>query len=284
MRKIALITSTSDPELCGDDRLVLPHLLKLGIEGTPFIWDQDENFEDYEAFIFRSCWNYHRKFGAFLLWLERLEKSGKKVLNPVADSRWNLHKKYLFTLKEQGIPIPETVLIPKETPFSLENILAGMRAKKIVVKPAISLSGLETTLRNSDEISSIKNDLAIILKDRDAFLQEYLPEIQMGEISLTYLHGEFSHARRKVPSDNEFRVHKEYGGRNLPFTPDEKLLREIQKLINLRPHLFFSRVDIALGADSWKLIEWEIIDPMLYLGDTPGASEKFARAIEKGIS
>lgn len=284
MKKIALITSTSDPELCRDDRLVLTPLLTLGIEAKPFIWDQDENFEDYDAFIFRSCWNYHRKFDAFLAWLDRLEKSGKKVLNPVSDSRWNLHKKYLFTLKEQGIPIPETVLIPKNSSYSLESILSKMEAKKIVVKPAISLSGLETTLRNCDEVTQIQKDLDIILKDRDAFLQEFLPEIHNGEISLTYLNGEFSHANRKVPADKEFRVHKEYGGKNLPFTPENKLLGEIQKLISLRPKLLFSRVDIALKGDSWKLIEWEIIDPMLYLGDTPGAPERFARAIQKGIS
>lgn len=283
MKKIGLITSVDDPNLCADDRLVLPHLLKLGIEAHPFIWDRDQNFDVYEALVFRSCWNYHRKYDEFLMWLDRLEKSGKKVLNPVVDSRWNLHKKYLFTLKEKGIPVPETILIPKNSPYDLKKLLTGIKADKLVIKPAVSMNGLETTLRQRSEISLIETDLGIILQDRDAFIQEFIPEIKEGEISLVYLHGKFSHASRKIPAENEFRVHNEYGGRKVPFLPDDKLLHEIQKIISLKPHLLFSRVDIALIKDSWTLIEWEIIDPMLYLADNPGAAEKFADAVSKGI-
>lgn len=277
--KLGLITSTDDPELCRDDRLVYPHLEKLGIQASPFIWDTQTNFGDYDAFVFRSCWNYHRKFIQFLEWLEQLEKSGKKVLNPVPDSRWNLHKKYLFTLKDFGIPVPDTELITMKSDYNLERLLSRVSGNKIVVKPAISLNGLETTLRDKSDLAAIENDLAVILRDRDAFLQEFVPEIKDGEISLVYFNGKFSHAVRKVPAVNEFRVHQEYGGSRVLFTPDEKLLNEIEKIIELRPELLFSRVDIALVKDSWKLIEWEIIDPMLYLETAPGSAERFAEAI-----
>lgn len=281
--KIGLITSTDDPELCRDDRLVYPHLAKLGITATPFVWDTQTNFQDYDAFVFRSCWNYHRKFTEFLQWLTLLEKSGKKILNPVADSRWNLHKKYLFTLKDFGIPVPDTELIERNSRFDLKDLLSRISGNKIVVKPAISLNGLETTLREKTDLAAIQKDLDIILHDRDAFLQEFIPGIKYGEISLIYLLGKFSHAIRKVPAQNEFRVHAEYGGSRIPFTPDENLLSEIEKLVTLRPSLLFSRVDIALTNDSWKLIEWEIIDPMLYLEASPGSAERFAEAIHTAL-
>lgn len=283
MKRIGLITSVDDPELCRDDRLILTHLRDRDIDAIPFVWDTDQNFDDFDAFVFRSCWNYHRKFEEFKLWLDRLEKSGKKVLNSVADSRWNLHKKYLLTLKDIGIPVPDTELIKMESPYNLEDLLARILSDKIVVKPAISLNGLETTLREREDLTAIKKDLAIILRDRDALLQEFIPEIKDGEISLIYLHGKFSHAIRKIPAPLEFRVHSEYGGTRVPFHPDEKLIKEVQKIIDLKPDLLFSRVDIALVKSSWKLIEWEIIDPMLYLEASPGSAKKFADAILKGI-
>lgn len=281
--KLALITSTDDPELCHDDRLVYPHLEKLGIHASPFIWDTQTNFGDYDAFVFRSCWNYHRKFNEFLVWLGRLERSGKKVLNPIADSRWNLHKRYLLTLAEFGIPVPETELIEMNSGYELNSLLARISSDKVVVKPAISLNGLETTLREKSDLVNIENDLQIILSDRDAFLQEFVPEIKDGEISLIYFLGKFSHASRKVPAKDEFRVHQQYGGSNVPYTPDKKLLNEIEEIITMRPNLLFSRVDIAIVKDSWKLIEWEIIDPMLYLETAPGSAERFAQAIHTAL-
>lgn len=279
--KIGLITSLDDPELCSDDRLVLPELKKLGIEAHPFIWDNRKDFEHFDAFIFRSCWNYHRKYSEFLNWLNLLENSGVKVLNPIPVSRWNLHKKYLLELKQMNFPVPETLLIPQgEVPADLK-----IPASRIVVKPAISLNGLETTLRNSSDMKGIETDLRIILRDRDALLQAFVPEIQsFGEVSLIFFNGIFSHAVRKVSASGEFRVHQEYGGSRLPYSPEGHILEGAEKLISLKPDLLYSRVDMAIVGDSYQLIEWEIIDPMLYLGSFPDASRKFAEAINDRLT
>lgn len=284
--KIALITSLEDPDLCDDDLLVLPELRKLGIDAEAFVWDERTDFKNFDALIFRSCWNYHRKFPAFLSWLKLLESSVVKVFNPVPVSRWNLHKKYLLELKGKGIPVPELVFVNQGSiPGDLSTLLQKLGTDKVVVKPAISLSGHETFLRDVQDLEQIKKDLAIILRDRDAILQAYVKEVKdFGEISLVYLNGKYSYALRKIPAENEFRVHQEYGGKQIPFSPPANVLQEIEKLIALQPELLFSRVDIALVGKSYQLIEWEIIDPMLYLRNYPGAAKNFAAAIFSACS
>lgn len=279
MKKLAFITSSEDPALVGDDRLAIPPLKLLGFEVAPLVWDLDSEFTHFDALIFRSCWNYHRKFDAFQDWLKTVEMSGVLVLNPIEISRWNLNKRYLLELARKGVRVPKTQIIPRGTAsWDLE-----IMANEYVVKPAVSLNGHDTYRAQTHEIPALVDELR---GERDVLIQEYMPEIKSaGEISFTFFNNKFSHAVRKLPSQEEFRIHSEYGGTKEVYYPGEELLKEVQLIVEaIGQKLLFCRVDVVLREGKPYLIEFEIIDPMLYLFADKEAPKRFAMAIQQCLA
>ncbi len=288
MKTIAFITSEEDPQLINDDRLAFAPLLDLGLEVRPLVWDSDADLTSFDAFIFRSCWNYHRKFDQFISWLDSLEKLRKPVLNAVGVSRWNLNKKYLLELKKKGAVIPETEWIEKRSviqPAQLASIIKKIPSEKVVIKPAVSLNGQDTYLLVSSELLEIEKVIKELLKERDVLIQEFIPEVKTsGEVSLVFFDGKFSHAIKKIPSREEFRVHSEYGGTRVSVTPSIDIINQAERVLAMiGESLLFCRVDIVEKEGVAILIEAEIIDPMLFLGYSEGAPERFAKAIKKRL-
>jgi hypothetical protein len=101
---VALVTCAAHPELSPDDRLLLPVLAGAGFEPLALRWDEpDERWERHAAVVIRSCWDYHQRVTEFHAWLDRLEASGARALNPVPILRWNADKRYLRDLARAGI-------------------------------------------------------------------------------------------------------------------------------------------------------------------------------------
>lgn len=284
--KIAFITSETEADLNRDDRLAIPCLEKAGFTVHPLVWDREEP-RGHDAYVFRSCWNYHRKFPQFLRWIDRLESTEAPVYNPLPVSRWNLDKKYLLELQRQGIPMPRTELIPAgeaatEQPLSAR--LTRIGGTQVVVKPAVSLNGHDTyrvPAANLGQLQKILNDL----RDRDVLIQEYLSEIETaGEVSLIFLNGEFSHALRKLPGAGEFRIHEEYGGTRTALSASPQLIARARRVLEaVKQPLLFARVDMVERGDEALLIELELVDPMLFLAVDDRAPARFARALAETI-
>ncbi len=57
-------------------------------------------------------------------------------------------------------------------------------------------------------------------------VQEFLPEIAEGEVSLVYFDGVFSHAIRKCPPAGEFRVNSRFGATRAAETPTDGVIRQ----------------------------------------------------------
>lgn len=285
MKKIAFVTSKEDPLLIRDDQLAIAPLKKLGFSVEPLVWDNDFNdINSFDGLIFRSCWNYHQKYEQFLKWMADLKEYKGRIFNPLDMSLWNLNKKYLLDLSQLGASVPKTEWISKETVLAtndLKTILDRINSDQVVIKPAVSLNGNDTYLESSQEISKIEVLLKKLPKDRDILIQEFIPEIKTaGEISLIFFNNEFSHAIRKTPSANEFRIHSEYGGQRAPVNPNLDLIKQAQDILKMvNKPLLFSRVDVVETAKGAMLIELEIIDPMLFLGYADGAPNRFAEAI-----
>lgn len=290
MKKLGFITSSEDPNLIGDDHLVFAPLKDLGYSVSPVIWDKsDENLGPYDAFVFRSCWNYHVKFEEFLKWLEILKAQKKPVLNPLSISTWNLNKRYLLELRSKGAAVPQTEWFAKGSSFDAGDVKSKIglfRSDQVVIRPAISLSGHDTYLVSTAEKEKLKKVWQSMPVDRDILVQEYIPEIRTaGETSLIFFNGEFSHAIRKTPAANEFRIHSEYGGSRTPVVPGDKVIAAAKEILKLAGEsLVFARVDVIERPQGAILIELEIIDPMLFLGFSEGAPKRFARAIAERLS
>jgi glutathione synthase/RimK-type ligase-like ATP-grasp enzyme len=288
-KKIAFVTSEADPNLIMDDRLVIEPLRKMGIDVEPLVWDRPpQDLFSFDAFVFRSCWNYHRKQAEFEAWLNSLRALHVPVLNSVEINLWNLSKKYLLDLEGCGVVIPETTFLPAKTfeADDLNEYLHLIKSEKIIVKPAVSLNGEDTFLID-------KNDPALITKRsmeindlRDLLLQQFIPEIQTGgEISLIYFNRQFCHGVRKTAKQGEFRIHEEHGGSRVAYIPDAEDLHFANSVVDkITENLLFCRVDIVKSGNKIYLIELEIMDPMLFLGMDKKAPERFALAIDEVLS
>jgi len=289
MKKIAFITSEDDPNLSKDDQLAIQPLFQLGYQVFPLIWDNPlESAEIFDALIFRSCWNYHRKFSQFLSWVEQLKRLNIPILNPVDISLWNLDKKYLLELENKGILIPQTYSISRAAPLNeqtIKSILKKIDASHLVIKPSVSLNGHDTYLLPSHDEQAIIKALNSLPAEHDILVQEFIPEIKSSEeISLIFFNNKFSHAIRKTPSQQEFRIHSEYGGSRSPFQPDLALIQQGEKILEtVGQRLLFSRVDVIENKNGAVLIELEIIDPMLFLGYSPQAPQRFAEEIANSL-
>ena len=236
-----------------DDKLAVDALAKLGIEVRPLVWG-----EKAENVVIRSCWDYHRNRPAFEDWVR-----STKTWNRAETVLWNIDKKYLEEIASWGFAIPETLYLKAGSECSWSEFVA---------KPAVSLSG-EDTFRND------RKRLSSLLKTRDMLVQEYVPEIQDGELSLIYLGGAYSHCVIKRPKRGEFRVQAEHGGRLEPYEPSRRQREEADRLLAKLGRLLYARVDMVPSRGRLMIMEVELIDPSLFLASAWGAPERFARAI-----
>jgi glutathione synthase/RimK-type ligase-like ATP-grasp enzyme len=288
-KKIAFVTSEADPNLIADDRLAFAPLEKLGIDVEPLIWDRPgQKLEGFDAFVFRSCWNYHKKHAQFSDWLNKLGALDTQILNSIEINQWNLSKKYLLDLELCGIAIPETTFLPAKSfnPNDLDEYLQLINSEKVVVKPAVSLNGDDTFLVDKSDFASMTKKANEINHSRDLLLQQFIPEVQTGgEISLIYFNGQFCHAIRKTAKSGEFRIHEEHGGTRESYIPDADDLRFANNVVDqITENLLFCRVDLIKSDNKIYLIELEILDPMLFLGMDPKAPGRFAAAIDEVLS
>jgi len=279
---ISFATSRSYAGLTEDERLVARELKSLGVVVSPLIWDEpNPDGPVPDAMILRSCWDYHYKTETFVDWLKRFQSGNVPLWNPPEVALWNLNKDYLTELSALDIGIPKTLWLEAGSSVGLKPLLETHGLDEVVIKPAISMSGMDTwrsSLRNAEQDQGALNDL---LHNRKVMVQEFIPEIlSEGEISLIFIGGSFSHAVRKRPASGEFRIHEEYGGRREVFEVSAQQLAMADRVLSRwKDPLLYARVDFIPSLRGPLLIEVELIDPFLFLTYSPQAVNRFARAI-----
>lgn len=124
--------------------------------------------------------------------------------------------------------------------------------------------------------------LSRILDHHDAMVQPFLPLLEeRGELSLTYIAGQLTHAVRKRPAPGDFRVQSIWGGtvERSDAAPGHVELAE-RALSQLASTPLYARVDLVSGLDDHPcLIELELIEPNLYLSTHPPAIDALADAV-----
>src|SRR5262245_51314885 len=99
MTTLAFVTYREAPELTEDDRVAAEALEARGVEVHAAPWDDPRvAWDEFDAVVLRSCWNYHLHSRAFLDWVAALERDGVPVWNPPDIVRWNFEKTYLRDL------------------------------------------------------------------------------------------------------------------------------------------------------------------------------------------
>ena len=120
-------------------------------------------------------------------------------------------------------------------------------------------------------------------------VQPFLDDINTyGETGLVYFDGVFSHAFRKAPilaldapPTDEFFAPEEITPR-VP-TDAERRLGDAA-IASCDADLLYGRVDLVPGSDGQPLVmELELTEPSYFVGQSPGAADRFAAAVARRV-
>lgn len=283
--RVALVTCADFPELLADDRLALHALARTGVRGEVATWsDPEVDWSRFDALLLRSCWDYPLHLEAFRSWLDRVEKSGTRVLNPLSVVRWNLDKRYLDGLAARGVPVVPTRRVEPGEAISLPEILRERGWQRAVVKPAISGCAIDTWRTDVHSAGTDQARFARQTREAACLVQPYVPEVENGEWSLVFLGGKLSHAVLKEPAPGDFRVQSQFGGSVAALTPPGHVLSAAQAVMAAAPEgCVYARVDGCEVDGRFLLMELELIEPVLYLGTSPGAELRLAGAVAEAL-
>ncbi|HXB54900.1 MAG TPA: hypothetical protein VN461_08970 [Vicinamibacteria bacterium] len=282
--KVAVATCARVPDLTEDDRLLVDELSRRGVSARPVVWnDPDVRWTTFELVVIRSCWDYHLRLSEFLGWLDRVEADGVQLWNPAPLVRSNAHKSYLQELKAAGLPVVPTAWLERGSTVDLGRLLRERGWSEAVVKPAVSASAFRTWRISAQNAASEDAHRALheLTAEGDVLVQPFLREIEKeGEWSFVFLGGEFSHAVLKRPAAGDFRVQAEYGGSALTETPPRSALSGAEAVAHyIKGPWAYARIDAVAAEGGLTLMEVELIEPYLFLGNHPKAAARLADAI-----
>ncbi len=279
--KIALATSADYPLLSLDDRPLIPAFAARGAVAEPVCWDDaGTTWAAYDLVILRSCWDYHLRADEFRGWLQQLEDLRVPLLNPAPLVRWNMDKRYLASLRDNGVAIPRTVWIDRGADITLAAVLAAGGWADAVIKPTISASATDTWRARASDVDKLEEAFCASLARGDVMVQEFVPEVMSdGELSVVFIDGAFSHAMVKRPAHGDFRVQEHHGGTSEVAAPTGRTLEQVRLIAAQLPAPWlYARIDGVLVGDRFTLMELECIEPSLFLDAAPGAHAHFADA------
>jgi glutathione synthase/RimK-type ligase-like ATP-grasp enzyme len=282
MPRIAFATSKALKDLTEDDRLAVAPLKRLGVEVVPAVWnDPKVKWDAFDLVVVRSPWDYFHHVDAFWEWFTTLDRAGVPVQNPTAVMRWNFDKLYLRWIEERGGSVVPTEWVEKGGKVDLAEVLRRRGWARAVVKPTVSGGANDTWIIDQATGTEDAKKLPPILARCGLMIQPFLAEIETeGEISMLFYNGKYSHSVRKRPRAGDFRVQTDHGGTVEPATPSVETLKEAQRIVDLRDEpLLYARVDGVVVGDEFQLMEFEVLEPQIFLPYHPEAAERFARAV-----
>jgi hypothetical protein len=105
-----------------------------------------------------------------------------------------------------------------------------------------------------------------------------------GEWSLIFFAGTFSHAVIKRPKPGDFRVQNDFGGTAQLADPPAHVLESAVSVVGAVDSALYARVDGVVEEGHFRLMELELIEPMLFLADHSQAPRRFAAAISDALA
>jgi len=279
-------TGAYDANTVDEDALLSQLLEEMDISHELLAWsDPDVDWSHFTHVLINSTWDYFDYYPEFLVWLDKLEALGTSVLNPVGTLRWNSSKNYLLELKAKGYPCVAGQILPKGTATTLEALHDALEFETLVIKPLVS-GGAKNTLKITRGAGKeLEDKIASLLQEEDFLVQPYISEIvAVGEYSLIFFNGVFSHAVLKSPAVDDFRVQHYYGGTIQEITPDSKMLGSAQALVaSFAKDSLYARVDGVVIDGVFHLMELELIEPYLFLGLSEKAIPNYKAALQKRL-
>jgi len=278
-----LAASGSDPEGAIDAALHA-ELAARGIAFERPCWnDVSVDWSRFELAVVRTTWDYTADRDGFVAWAQATAR--QVVLeNPADVLRWNTHKSYLLELEERGAPVVPTAWLAQGDRADLAALCVARGWDEVVIKPAVAAGsdGLARVAGGAAARRRGQEALDVLLAQGDVMVQPFRARIAEGELSLVAIDGRITHAVRKRPSDGEYRVQGQFGGRYARETPTaETLALGAWVLDMLGTRLLYARVDLVTADDgTLEVGEVEATEPDLYLELSSEGTTALVDAIE----
>jgi glutathione synthase/RimK-type ligase-like ATP-grasp enzyme len=254
-------------------------LREAGLEVEARDWASATDLAGFDLVLPLLVWGYPFAPDRWAEAVDRWEAQGVRLQNPAAVLRWNADKTYLGRLAERGAPVVPTRHYTQLNRARLEEAALAFGTDRLVAKPRVSSTAWQT-IRWSPGAPLDGGP------EGPAIVQPYLPEIErLGEVSMIFLGGRFSHAVAKRPQPGDFRVQPEYDGIIAAHRPEADERDSAARILAaVDEPLLYARVDLVRGLDGTpQLIELELIEPDLYLGYDEGAGARLAAATLRTI-
>jgi glutathione synthase/RimK-type ligase-like ATP-grasp enzyme len=286
-RRLAIAASKLSPGIHPDDAHLMQFLRDNGIDPTPASWnDPTVDWSGFDAILIRTTWDYFRHYDEFLAWLARIEQLGVPTINPVPLLRWNSDKRYLLQL-----PAHDVDVIPTQVARAadLRATLSPMQGAHVVIKPTVSGTAWHTVrgIVGTPALNAAVSDLP---PQMDYLIQPFMQEIEReGELSVLFFGGTFSHAVRKRPAANDYRVQSEFGGSVEVIAPGADIIAAAHRALTAVAKLgyeggSYARIDGVMSAGRFLIMEVEMIEPALYFEGNMDAARRFAGVIAERLA
>ena len=282
---IACLTLDAPDDFVIDDPLMHAELRARGHQVTEVPWRSGPRWDDFDLVIIRTPWDYQQAPQAFLDVLATIDASSASLANSLAVVRWNLSKRYLLDLAQAGVPIvPTRWHDPGATPGDIAAAFRAFDCDELVIKPQVSANADHTYRLAQASWGDQSEQLTAVFASRACMIQPFLRSVtELGEWSLFYFGGQYSHAIRKCPKAGDFRVQEEHGAEILADEPPGVLQALAERALAQAPSkLLYARVDFLMDQGQQpRLIELELIEPSLYFRMQRDAAHRFADAVDR---
>jgi len=274
---ILIATSRDYPEPTPSIRLLIEALDARGVKAELRVWTDTpaEAFAAADLVLPICCWDYHSDPSRLEHWIGELDRSGARLINSAKVLRWNLRKTYLLQMAKAGLAVPATLHLPSTNADAVEAAMRRQGWRTAILKPVSGQSGYGVA----------KLDLATRaewkLNGGESLLQEFQADIgALGESTLTFIDGAFSHAVRRNLKPGEWRANLQFGATYEAFDPSPATVAAARRYLDASPEPpVYARVDGLARPDGFMLMELELIEPYLYLEFAPGSAERLAEAL-----
>ncbi|MDJ0916656.1 MAG: hypothetical protein QNJ05_02755 [Woeseiaceae bacterium] len=280
--KCVYISMDSLEDFVSDADLSVPAMEALGWSVEKRSWrDRSVDWDTVDLAYVCTPWDYHEHLEEFMQALERIDASRALLVNDLDTIRWNAIKTYLRELENRGFAVVPTEWHDVLTEDCLQAAFEAFDAERIVIKPVVGANAMDThVLVKGPGLATAA--LHEAYRDRPFMLQPFLGVVQdVGEYSLFFFDGDYSHAILKVPKKGDFRTQEEHGSDIRPHVASPELISRARDIVDsLEPGVAYARVDfVSAGNDEFLLMELELIEPSLYFRTDPTSTERFARGL-----
>jgi hypothetical protein len=281
--RVALVTCAKYPQLFEDESGLVSAFAEAGAAAQAVVWsDAAVDWRGFDLVVLRSIWDYFERFAEFTAWLDRIERQGVRLCNPVGLVRWNMDKHYLRELEAAGVPIVPTRFVDAGERVDLAELLRAQGWERAILKPALSGGAYRTHKLAAAEAAALQGELEGIAAAGGALVQPFVQEIvDEGEWSLLFFGGELSHATLKTPRGGDFRVQTQFGGTFAGVTPPAAMVAAATAVVERLPEVAtYVRIDGVRRGEELLLMEVEAIEPYLFLpAGGPQALARYVAAV-----